>query len=194
MQTKTSLRLLAASSCVAAAALAAHLSCASGGTTFEPIVIDFSATKTPTPAPVPTSVPPPPPTSAPKPTAAPASVPAVDLTPPPREKPEPPVGASVETPAGVVARQREALDRGDVDAALALYAPTAHIEDGARSVTGRDAIRAFLQEQIRSASPPEGRERVASGAWVAERSATGGPGLVAYEVRDGRIVRVRILR
>jgi hypothetical protein len=191
MQTKTRLRLLILSSVLAAAALATHLSCASGGKGFEPIVIDFSATKTPTAVSTPV---PAPPTAAPKPTAAPASVPAVDLTPPPREKPEPPAAAPAESPSAIVMRHREALDRGDLEAALALYAPTAHIEDGGRSVTGRDAIRAFLQEQIRSGGSVEGRERLASGAWVAERSTTGAAGLVEYEVRDGRIVRVRILR
>ena len=190
--------------------LAVAPSCSSA---FQPIVLDASG-QTPVPGVTPTMIPPPaaslgvaePPPDTPRPSvraaqkspeAAPTA-PATQTTPvpsvatePPRAPAAPPPEAPPESPGVVVAKHRQALDRGDVDAALAMWAPDAVIEsDG--GTAGRDAIRRWLAEQSASGAQAGSRERVESGANVAERLAGGG--LAVYEVRGGRIVRLRILR
>jgi len=171
----------------AVAALAAGLACSSGPT-FEPIELDLSRAKTPVPAATPVAAAP-----APTPAAAQASVPAADLTPPPRERPEPPPTPALapDSPTALVARQRQALDRGDVDGAIAMWAPDARVDsgDGSGPRTGQDAVRALLSSLARSASGSV--ERIESGAYVSERSAAG---LVVWEVRAGRIVSARVYR
>jgi ketosteroid isomerase-like protein len=99
----------------------------------------------------------------------------------------------------LVARQRQALDRGDVDAAIAMWAPDAKVDsgDGSGPRTGHDAVRRLLASLARSTSVGGGGggggsvERIESGAYVSERSAAG---LVVWEVRGGRIVSARVYR
>jgi hypothetical protein len=185
----------------AAAVLVIALACKSGPV-FEPIVLELSPAKTPTatasadaaPPPAATAIPPSPPTAPEKAkggTAA--SVPVADLPPPPREKPEVSVevGAASTDPAAIVERHRRAVAQGDVEAAVALYAPDARLYDGPDrlAATGRDAIRGELG---RWRGP--GAEPTLSGGFVSEKDAAGPGTLAVFEVRDGRIARVWIYR
>jgi ketosteroid isomerase-like protein len=178
----------------AIAALSAGLACSSGPT-FEPIVLDLSHAKTPVPEATPAAAAATPVPAAPvPPVAAQASVPAADLTPPPRERPEPPPtpvpAPGPDSPTALIARQRQALDRGDVDGAIAMWAPDAKVDsgDGSGPRAGKDAVRTLLSSLARSSGNVE---RIESGAYVSERSSAG---LVVWEVREGRIVSARVYR
>jgi hypothetical protein len=187
----------------AGAVLVVALACKSGPV-FEPIVLELSPAKTPTapasadaaPPPAATAIPSSPSTPPEKPkggTAA--SVPVADLTPPPREKPEVSVevgaGAASTDPAAIVERHRRAVAQGDVEAAVALYAPDARLYDGPDrlAATGRDAIRGEL---ARWRGP--GADPTLSGGFVSEKDAAGPGTLAVFEVRDGSIARVWIYR
>jgi len=184
----------------AAAALTVAIACSSGPT-FEPIVLDLSAAKTPTAPPSAAATPPPAATAIPSSPSTPekpkngsaASVPAADLTPPPREKPaistEP--GAASTDAFAIVERHRRAVAQGNVDAAVALYAPDARLYDGPDrlAATGRDAIRGEL---ARWRGP--GADPTLSGGFVSEKDSAGPGTLAVFEVRDGSIARVWIYR
>jgi outer membrane biosynthesis protein TonB len=210
--------LAALSAACALVVLAVAFSCSSG-TTFQPIVLDASG-HTPVPGVTPTVIPPPqvawgeaqPPLPTPRPSARtekkPEAAPAPQPTPTPistaATEPPPPraaepssapsaaaAAAAPDSPGVVVAKHRQALDRGDVDAAFAMWAPDAVIESEG-TTAGRDAIRRWLADQSATGAPTGSRDRVESGPNVAERLAGGG--LAIFEVRGGRIVRARILR
>ena len=177
--------------------LLASLSCHTG-TDIQPVVIDLSSQKTPSPTQTPTPLPPPRPTPAPPPAPtarpAPAEVPAV-------VRPDQP---AILMPEAVAQRRVEAFNRRDLDALAALYAPDARIYDPPDRLrdSGIGAIRAAYARQFALASQATVTvgERMMEGGYVVEREvetdASGRPrsALVISEVRDGKITRIWILR
>jgi hypothetical protein len=178
------------------------LSCRTGGTDMQPIVIDLSATKTPppvvspTPAATATPIPSPP-------TTAPAPSPVV------ARPAEPPASARLNSssrraPEQVAQSRVEAYNRRDLEMLIGLYAPDAQLYEPP------DRLRDSGIEQIRQtytrrfASAPGAKiavtQRMTEGNFVVDREVeTGGsaqpePALVISEIRDGKIVRVWILR
>jgi hypothetical protein len=178
------------------------LSCRTGGTDMQPIVIDMSATKTPpavvSPTPAATATPiPSPPTTAPAP-------------PPVFARPaEPPASARLNSssrraPEQVAQSRVEAYNRRDLEMLIGLYAPDAQLYEPP------DRLRDSGIEQIRQtytrrfASAPGAKiavaQRMTQGNFVVDREVvTGGsaqpePALVISEIRDGKIVRVWTLR
>jgi hypothetical protein len=180
-----------------ALALAAA-SCQTGGGGLEPIVIDLSKPKA-TPAATAT-----PPFTRPSPTAA--AAPAVPTPAPaaPVASSAPP--ASVSSDAGresdaprAVDARIDAFNRHDLDALVASYAHDARIYDPPDRVrdAGLDGIRSALARELgaSAAGPISVRDRLVQGAFVVERESRGDwTALVAYEIRDGRIANVWILR
>jgi hypothetical protein len=167
------------------------LSCKTSGDV-EPIVIDFSVHKTPTPTPgiVPAPTEPPPsPTPAPvtSPTPRPAEIPSV-----------------VATPERVAENYEAAYNRHDLEAIASLLSADAQIFEppDRRRDSGLDSIRRGLASHF-SANPGASRrtsERFTQGNFVVERltesAAAGTPAseVVISEIRDGKIVRMWILR
>ncbi len=175
-------------------------SCKSGVTDIQPIVIDLSAAKTPSPAATSTL----PPTPTPSPERAAAA---------PREAPAPrtelPAAArqgseSTRAPADVAQSRVEAYNRRDLDTLVALYAADARLYDPP------DRLRDSGIEQIRQtyarrfASAPHAKisvaQRMTEGNFVVDREIETGAApqqestVVISEVRDGKIVRVWTLR
>jgi hypothetical protein len=186
----------------------ACLSCKSGGAAWEPVVIDISASRTPSPTETPAAVPTM--TSAP---AAPSPTPTALPTPIPTAPPAPasatpesprPALAAVRAPESVAQSRIEAYNRHDLEGIAALYAQDARVFDPP------DRLRDSGIEQIRQtyarrfSSAPRTRlavaQRMTEGTFVVEREMeTGGDGrsasaIVISEIRDGKIVRVWILR
>ncbi len=178
------------------------LSCRTGGTDMQPIVIDLSATKTPPPAASPTPAATATPIPSP-PTTAPAPPPAV------ARLAEPPASArlgssSRRAPEQVAQSRVEAYNRRDLERLIGLYAPEAQLYEPP------DRLRDSGIEQIRQtytrrfASAPGAKitvaQRMTEGNFVVDREVeTGGsaqsePALVISEIRDGKIVRVWTLR
>lgn len=186
----------------------ACLSCKSGGAAWEPVVIDISATRTPSPTATPAAVltmTAAPAASSPAPTAPPTPVP----TPPPApaspvpESPRPALAAA-RTPESVAQSRIEAYNRRDIEALVGLYAPDARLYEPP------DRLRDSGIEQIRQtfvrrfASAPGAKitvtQRMTQGNFVVDREVeTGGTGqpesaLVISEIREGKIVRVWTLK
>ncbi len=173
------------------------LSCRTGGTEMQPIVIDLSATKAPSPAASPT----PAATATPVPpsiTAAPA---------PPHE--EPPASAHSESssqaaPERIAQSRIEAYNRRDLEALVGLYAADAQVYEPPDRL--RDSGVAQIRQTFarRFASAPGAKimvaQRMIQGNFVVDRQTeTGATGqsesaLVISEIRDGKIVRVWTLR
>ena len=176
--------------------------------TVEPIVIDLShrepsATATPSPTPVPTPTPAPVVQAAPPAAAAsPSPVPGV---PPPASAPAESAAVSAAGPELVVDRQLDAFNRHDLEAFLATYAPGAILYDHPDKVrqSGAAEIRKtygalfggnpMLQVTVSS--------RILQGPFVVDHeTVTGIAGappstqIVIYEVWDGKITRLWILR
>jgi hypothetical protein len=175
------------------------LSCQTGGTDFQPIVIDLSA-RSPTPtasAAVPAS---PPPTPTPPVRTAPSS-PAV----PGASAAGPAPAASPVSSAEAVAGMRiDSYNQRSLDSLLSVYSPDARIFEPP------DRLRDSGAEQIRQtfarrfSSPDWGRlevtSRMVEGNYVVERETESrGEGrsrsaIVISEIRAGKIVNVWILR
>ena len=176
--------------------------------TVEPIVIDLShrepsATATPSPTPVPTPTPAPVVRAAPP--AAAASPSPVPAAPPPASAPAESAAVSAAGPELVVDRQLDAFNRHDLEAFLATYAPGAILYDHPDKVrqSGAAEIRKtygalfggnpMLQVTVSS--------RILQGPFVVDHeTVTGIAGappstqIVIYEVWDGKITRLWILR
>ena len=176
--------------------------------TVEPIVIDLShrepsATATPSPTPVPTPTPAPVVQAAPP--AAAASPSPVPAAPPPASAPAESAAVSAAGPELVVDRQLDAFNRHDLEAFLATYAPGAILYDHPDKVrqSGAAEIRKtygalfggnpMLQVTVSS--------RILQGPFVVDHeTVTGIAGtppstqIVIYEVWDGKITRLWILR
>jgi hypothetical protein len=189
----------------------ACLSCTSGGAGWEPMVIDMSATKTPSPTSTPSAVPAmaaAPAAPSPTPTVPPTPTPAAPPTPTPAAPPAPPSPrsalAAARTPESVGQSRIEACNRRDLEALVGLYAPDAQIYEPP------DRLRDSGIEQIRQtyarrfASAPGVKitvvQRMTQGNFVVERQIeTGATGsqesaLVISEIREGKIVRVWTLK
>jgi hypothetical protein len=180
------------------------LSCKTSGDV-EPIVIDFSAHRTPTPTPgiVPAPTEPPP-----------SPAPAPVTSPPPRPAEVPTAPRTVPTPAAVpgvftaperVAENYEAAyNRRDLEAIATFFSADAQVfepPDQLRS-SGVDQIRRSLASHF-SSNPRATRQtsqRFTQGRFVVERltesadGATATAQVVISEIRDGKIVRMWILR
>jgi hypothetical protein len=186
----------------------ACLSCTSGGAGWDPLVIDVSASKTPSPTATPAAIPTvtaAPVVSSPPPTAPPTPVPAPPPTPtsPVPESPRP-APAAVHTPESVVQSRIEAYNRRDVEALVGLYAPDAQVYEPPDRLrdSGIGQIRQTYARRF--ASAPGAKitvaQRMTQGNFVVERETeTGGSGppesaLVISEIREGKIVRVWTLK
>ncbi len=160
------------------------VSCASGG--IEPIEIDLSAKKTPTPAAV-----------TPGPAAIPAAAPAAPIA---RTTPAAPAAITADGPMERVVRDRtEAFNRADLGALAAAYASDARIYDPPDRVrdAGADGIRAALARELAASPrvPIAVADRQTQGSFVVQRETRGSTSsLVVYEIRVGRIANVWILR
>ena len=176
-------------------------SCQTGD--LQPIVIDLSAAKTPAP----TTTPSPAAKATPAPTAVSpvaAATPAPVPSPAPAPVPAAPESSAVRTPRIVAQSRVEAYNRRDLEAIASLYAPEARVYDPP------DRLRDSGIEQIRQtyarrfASAARGtltvEQRMTEGNFVVDHETeTGDAGrsetsVVISEIRDGRIVRVWILR
>lgn len=183
------------------------LSCQSGGTTFEPIVIDLTAARTPSPT---AGAATPSPTSTPQPTVTPAAM-ATAANPAPGAAASPSSSRSLDlareaprTLEEIAVRRIEGFNKRDLDGLAALYASDAQIFDPPDRLrdSGRDQIRQTYARRF--SSSPSARlsadGRMTEGNFVVERETeTGAAGasqsaIVISEVRDGEIVRVWILR
>ncbi len=181
----------------------ACLSCKSGGAAWEPVVIDMSASRTPSPTATPAAAPtmaPAPAAPSPTPTAPPTPVPA----PPPAAASPRPALAAARAPESVAQSRIEACNRRDLEALVGLYAPDAQVYEPP------DRLRDSGVEQIRQtyarrfASAPGAKitvaQRMTQGNFVVDRETeTGSDGkaesaLVISEIRDGKIVRVWTLK
>jgi hypothetical protein len=179
---------------------AAALSCQTSGD-LQPIVIDFSATKTPAPTPtetpsLPKATPAPAPASpTPEPTATPGPVgPPVSMRP----------DSSSRSPEEVAQSRIEAYNRHDLEALIGLYAPDARLYEPP------DHLRDSGTEQIRQtyarrfASAPHGMitvaKRMTEGNHVVDREIETGAAaqpesaLVISEIHDGKITRTWTLK
>jgi hypothetical protein len=192
------MKLLKASAPMLAALLL--VGCHSGGAAWEPVVIDMSVTKTATPASATAK-------AAPAPTATPAPSPAATAVPTPVPTPPAPLPspAAPPSPAARVAASRiDAFNRRDLEALAGLYASDAQVFDPPDRLrdSGRDQIRQTYARRF--ASTPQaklsGDQRMAEGSFVVERETESGAegrsqsAIVISEVREGKIVRVWILR
>ncbi len=178
------------------------LSCRTGSTDIQPIVIDLSATKTPPPAASPT----------PATTATPTPSPLTTAPAPPAAvaRPAEPQASgrfdssSRRAPEQVAQSRIEAYNRRDLESLIGLYAPDAQLYEPP------DRLRDSGIEQIRQtfarrfASAPGAKitvdQRMTEGNFVVDRevetrgSAQPEPALVISEIRDGKIIRVWTLR
>ena len=176
-------------------------SCQTGD--LQPIVIDLSAAKTPAPSATPSPVP--------KATPAPAAVsPVAAATPAPVPSPVPaPVTAAPEssakrTPRSVAQSRVDAYNRRDLEALASFYAPDARVYDPPDRLrdSGIEQIRQTYARRFASAARVTltVEQRMTEGNFVVDREVetddAGHPGtsVVISEIRDGRIVRVWILR
>jgi hypothetical protein len=180
----------------------------------QPIVIDMTAartpteeTATPTPKPVPPSPPPPTSTPAPTPTAvervasAPSTVPVTPAA--PRETVAS-TAASALSAEAVAQRRLEAYNSRNLESLVSLYSPDARIYDPPDRLrdSGLDQIRQTYSRRFSPSdwSKLESSNRMVEGAFVVERETESGAGnrprtsIVISEIRDGKIVRVWILR
>ncbi|MEP6770131.1 MAG: nuclear transport factor 2 family protein [Acidobacteriota bacterium] len=189
----------------------------SGG--FDPIELDFSKKKSPppaataTPAPVPAEAAAAPRTVSPAPapadtrpspparpalTPAPAPVARVSAAPPTRE------GVAAETPDLMTRTRIDGYNRRDLELLIGLYSPDAQIYDPPDRLrdSGAAQIRQTYTRRF-SATPDsklEARDVVRQGPYVVSRetektgAGEGSTALVISEMRDGKIVRVWILR
>jgi hypothetical protein len=180
-------------------------SCQTGGD-LQPIVIDLSAARTPAPSATPSPLP----KATPAPTAVPAvpAVPAAAPAPVPSPAPAPvvtlPDSSAKRTPRSVAQSRVEAYNQRDLDALASLYAPDARVYDPP------DRLRDSGIEQIRQAyarrfastarSTLSVGQRMTEGNFVVDHETeTADAGrvessVVISEIRDGRIVRVWVLR
>jgi hypothetical protein len=160
-------------------------SCRPAGTDIQPIVIDLSAARTPAPSASPT--------------------PAATATPaPPRPAAAPLDSSSRQTPEEVAQSRIEAYNRRELEALIGLYAPDARFYEPPDRLrdSGIEQIRQTYTRRFASASGAKitVTQRMTEGNFVVDREVeTGGsaqpePALVISEIRDGRIVRVWILR
>ena len=197
---------------LSAVAMGALAACERGA--IQPIVIDMTAartpteeTATPTPKPVPPS--PPPPTSTPAPTpaaaprvaSAPSPVPATGAA--PRETVAP-AAASALSAEAVAQRRLEAYNGRNLESLVSLYSADARIYDPPDRLreSGLDQIRQTYSRHFSSSdwSRLDSSNRMVEGAFVVERETESSAGnrprtsIVISEIRDGRIVRVWILR
>lgn len=164
----------------------------STGKGFEPVVLDLSSAKAPTPTP--------PAGTVAGPTPSPTAIPA----PLSREAPASAGGgrdSRTDAPEAVVASRAEAYERGDIPALLALYAADAQIYDPPDRLrdSGLDQIRQSYARDLTSSSGARATvsQRMSEGRYVVERERGAGPGepaIVIYEVRGGQIARTWILR
>ena len=182
----------------------ACLSCKSSGAAWEPVVLDLSASPTPSPTATPEAVPtmtPAPAVSSPTGTAEPTRIPAPPPAPtsPPPESPRP-ARAVGRTPESVAQSRIEAYNGHNLEALVGLYAPDAQVFEPP------DRLRDSGVEQIRQtyarrfALAPGARitvaQRMTQGNFVVDREIeTGTTGaqesaLVISEIREGKIVRV----
>jgi hypothetical protein len=187
------------------------LSCKTSGDV-EPIVIDFSAHRTPTPTPgiVPAPTEPPPsPTPAPVMTTAPLRPAEVPTEPSTVTTPAPapaavPEGVIAATPERVAESYEAAYNRHDLGAIASLFKADAQVFEPPDRLRyrGADEIRRGLASQF-SANPRASHrtsQRFTQGNFVVERqieiAGAGTPTsrVVISEVRDGKIVRMWILR
>jgi hypothetical protein len=182
------------------------LSCQSGGTTFEPIVIDLTAARTPSPT---SGAATPSPTQAPQPTVTPAAAAPVP-SPAPVAASSPSLSRSLDparevprTLEEIAVRRMDAFNRRDLEGLAALYASDAQIFDPPDRLrdSGRDQIRQTYARRFSSSSNARlsADGRMTEGNFVVEREtesgAAGAPqsAIVISEVRDGKIVRVWVL-
>ena len=195
-----------------AVAMAALAACERGA--IQPIVIDMTAARTPTeetatPTPKPAPPSPPPPTSTPAPTpaaaprvaSAPSPVPATGAA--PRETVAP-AAASALSAEAVAQRRLEAYNGRNLESLVSLYSADARIYDPPDRLrdSGVDQIRQTYSRRFSSSdwSRLDSSNRMVEGAFVVERETESGAGnrprtsIVISEIRDGKIVRVWILR
>ena len=203
------MKLLKASAPMLAALLL--VGCHSGGAEWEPVVIDMSVTKTPTPAsatatagPSPTATPSLAPRPAATPTPSPVPTAPAPIASPATIPPPPPAAASAPAPERVAASRIDAFNRRDLEALAGLYASDAQVFDPPDRLrdSGRDQIRQTYARRFSSAPRAHlsAAERMTEGNFVVERetesSAEERPrsAIVISEVREGKIVRLWILR
>lgn len=190
----------------AAVLTALCLSCKTSGDV-EPIVIDFTAHRTPTPTPgiVPAPPEPPPPTPTPAPVTSPPPRPAESPVATSPVAPPAALPAVVSaTPERVAETYEAAYNRHDLEAVVSLFSADAQILDPPERPrdSGVDQIRRNLAIRF-SADPRASRrtsQRFTQGNYVVERLTesmqSGAPAseTVIWEIRDGKIVRMWILR
>jgi len=201
---------------VPAIAALAFVCCRTGVGAWDPVVVDLSATRTPTPtapaertAPAPAATPVPTPHPAPAAAVSPAPTapaPAAAAMPAttPREAGSRSAATSSAAPEILAANRIEAFNRRDLEELSGLYSPDAQIFDPPDRLrdSGREQIRQTYARRF-SSSPRESlsvAERMIQGNFVVERETESGPdgrprsAIVISEIRDGKIVRVWVLR
>lgn len=175
--------------------LIASLSCQTGGTDIQPIVIDFSGTATPAPTSTPTAAPPARPTAIPAP-PPPAPSP-VEASAPREDRP------AVAAAEAVVRRLVDVHNRRDLEELAGLYAPDARIYEPPDRLrdSGLAAIRADYARRFSSSTGSVAvGESMTEGRFVVQReveteaSGRTRSAIVISEVRDGKIVKQWILR
>jgi len=167
------------------------LSCRTGGTDIQPIVIDLSATKTPSPTASPT----------PAATATPIPGPPVAT---PATAPPAHFDSSGRPPEEVAQSRVDALNRRDLETLISLFAPNARLYEPPDRLrdSGIEQIRQTYERRF--ASAPGAKitvaQRMTEGSFVVDREVeTGGSAqpasaLVISEIREGKILRVWTLR
>jgi hypothetical protein len=201
---------------LSAVAVAALIGCQPGAV--QPIVIDMTEARTPTesaatptptsaptspslPTPAPTSPQPPTPTPAPRVVSAPSPPPATPAAPRESVAAAAASALSVET---VAQRRIDAYNSRNLESLASLYSADARIfepPDRLRD-SGLDQIRQTYSRRFSSPdwSKLESSHRMVEGPFVVERETESGPenrprtAIVISEIRDGKIVRVWILR
>jgi len=170
-------------------------------TSFQPIEIDLSK-RTPTPSSA-SETPPTPGSAAPAPEPT-VSAPRLAATPWPTPTAAAPAAIAA-TPEAVVEAQLAAYNRRDAEGFAAAYAPDAVVYDPPEQIraAGMESIRRTYRKSF--AEAPSARvtisRRLTQGNFVVDQESLSGlPGggsasaIVIYEVRDGKIHRVWILR
>ncbi len=174
---------------------------------FQPIEIDVSKrTATPSSAPETTPTPrivapaPQATVSAPRPEATPLPAPTAAMPVAPVA-----IAGTPRTPESVVEAQLAAYNRRDLEAFAAAYAPDAVVYDPPEQIhaAGMESIRRMYGEAFAQAPSAQATisHRLIQGSFVVDQESVSGlPGgrsasaVVIYEVRDGKIRRVWILR
>jgi len=167
------------------------LSCGTGGTDVQPIVIDLSATKAPSPAASPTAAAAPTPVPSP-PTATASPAPPAFLDP------------SGRPPAEVAQSRVDACNRRDLETLISLYAPDARLYEPPDHLRDSGIKQIRQTYERRFASAPGARitvaQRMTEGPFVVDREVEAGTSvepssaIVISEIREGKIVRVWTLR